>query len=137
MVSLTSNAGDIAAKYRDLEVRLSAALERGLLASMSKVEELAQANLSGSGAPFTYPVPVRTGNLRGQLNSEQITPTAVEVFDTADYARAVHEGIFTQWAGRGKTRIVEKPARPFLTDALAAADPTGIVLGELERTLFA
>ena len=136
-MTMSSNAGDLATKYRDLEMRLSAALQRGLLAAMSKVEELAQANLSGSGAPFSYPVPVRTGNLRGQLNAEQITPTAVEVFDTADYARAVHEGVFTQWAGRGKTRIVEKPARPFLTDALATADPTQIVLGELERTIFA
>lgn len=137
MVTMASNAGELAAKYRDLEVRLSAALQRGLLASMSKVEELAQANLSGGGAPFTYPVPVRTGNLRGQLGADQITPTAVEVFDTADYARAVHEGVFTQWAGRGKTRIVQKPERPFLTDALATADPTQIVLGELERTVFA
>lgn len=137
MVTVSSNAGELAAKYRDLEVRLSAALQRGLLAAMSKVEELAQANLSGSGAPFTYPVPVRTGNLRGQLNAEPITTTAVEVFDTADYARAVHDGVFTQWAGRGKTRIVDKPARPFLTDALAAADPTQIVVAELERTVFA
>ena len=134
---LTSNAGELAAKYRDLAARLDAALQRGLLTAMSKVEELAQANLSGGGAPFSYPVPVRTGNLRGQLGAEQITPAAVEVFDTADYARAVHEGVFTQWAGRGKTRIVDKQARPFLTDALATADPTQIVLGELERTVFA
>jgi hypothetical protein len=137
VVRITSNADALAAKYRDMHAKLDAALERGLLNAMSAVEEQAQANLSGQGAPFSYPVPVRTGNLRGQLGAAQITPTAAEVFDTADYAWAVHEGVFNQWAGRGKTRRVEKLARPFLTDALAEAKPTDIILDELERTVFA
>lgn len=137
MTHVTSNAGDIAAKYRELPGKLDDAVERGLLNAMQAVEEAAQANLSGAGQPFSYPVPVRTGNLRGQLGSEKLSATAAEVFDTADYAWAVHEGVFNQWAGRGKTRRVKKPARPFLTDALATADPTTIVIDEIERTVFA
>jgi hypothetical protein len=133
---VTSNAGDLATQYRTLAARLSAALQRGLLKAMSAVEAAAQKLLSGGGAPFSYPVPVRTGNLRSSLGDEQLSPTAVEVFDTADYARAVHEGVFSEWAGRGKTKIVQRQDRPFLTDALQSAQPTDIVVAELE-TVFA
>lgn len=137
MTRVTSNSADLAAKYRGLPGKLDAALERGLLNAMQAVEAEALHNLSGGGVPFSYPVPVRTGNLRGQLGAEKLSPTAAQVFDTADYAWAVHEGVFNQWAGRGKTRRVPRPARPFLTDALRSAEPLGVIVDELERAVFA
>lgn len=137
MTRVTSNADELAAKYRGLPAKLDASQERGLLNAMQAVESAAQDNLGGEGKPFSYPVPVRTGNLRGQLGAEKLSATAAEVFDTADYAWAVHEGVFNQWAGRGKTRRVHKPARPFLTDALTEAGPTDIIIDDIERTVFA
>lgn len=129
---VNSNGEQIAATYRGFAAKLSEALHRGLLKAMSAVEKAALANISGSGAPFTYPVPTRSRFLLQSLGSDVISQTAVEIFDSAPYARAVHEGVFNQWAGRGKTRIVQRPDRPFLTDALQSAQPTDIVAAELE-----
>lgn len=130
---VTSNADTLAAQYRRIAAQLSAALQRGLLQAMSAVETAAMHNLSGSGVPFSYPVPVRTRFLLQSLGTHVASPTAVEIFDSAPYARAVHEGVFSQWAGRGKTRIVQRPARPFLTDALETAQPTEMIAAELAQ----
>lgn len=75
--------------------------------------------LSGAGA---YPVPVRTGNLRGHLDwlapgqsktsdTGSFTAGSFEavVYDSAEYARVIHEG-----AGSSK----KYGPRPYLTDAL-------------------
>ena len=93
--------------------------------------------LSGTGAAWSYPVPVRTGNLRrslwritpagykgGQPNETyNLGPGEAYVGDSAEYARAIHDGrIFRRALSGGRGM-----GRPFLTDAMNA------VLGNVKR----
>lgn len=85
-----SNAGQVAARYQARERRLGQALRRGLRLAAIAVDAAQVENLSGSGPPGSYPVPVRTGNLRGghfyQVRNERLAV----VGDTAEYAAAIH-----------------------------------------------
>jgi hypothetical protein len=91
--------------------RFPAAVERGLSRVGKGVFRVAHGYLSGPGAkassvsPGGYPVPVRTGHLRRLLGwlkpgqsktAEGLTFTAgkmeIVVFNSAEYARPVHEG---------------------------------------------
>ena len=93
--------------------------------------------LSGSGPAWSYPVPVRTGNLRRLLwritpagykggqpsGSYNVGPGEAYVGNSAEYAHAIHDGRTYRRAlsgGRGM-------GRPFLTDA------ANKVIGNTER----
>ncbi len=90
---------------------LIGAIQRGLSRSAKGIYRRAYDFLSGAGAKASdvnaggYPVPVRTGHLRRMLDwlepgetksSEGITfttgPTEAMIFNSAIYARAIHEG---------------------------------------------
>jgi phage gpG-like protein len=90
------------------------------------VERAAIKNLSGGGAPGSYPVPVPTGTLRGSVGSISDQASAT-IFATAEYAGSVHIGY--QAYGNPHAKII--PARPYLADGIEAVD----IEGELEDTL--
>lgn len=118
----SSNAFDIAKRYGNYRRRLDRALGLGMRDALVAVHNEAFDRLSGSGAPFAYPVPVRhpSGGLRSRLGFRRIGNTAGMVFNTDPGAYAVHSGNSPRW-GRGAV------ARPFLDDAVEAADPTARV----------
>lgn len=117
------------------------AIDRGLNRIAKGVHREAYAWLSGPGSKASikkgvagsgagsYPVPVRTGHLRRSLDwlkpgetksGEAGTFTAgqheVVIYDSAEYALAIHEGRLTTRQGVNYSPIYGK--RPFLTDAL-------------------
>lgn len=99
---------------------LSPALRRFTQRIAQLVEQGAIQRLTGAGAPGAYPVPVRTGTLRGSVAS-QSDETSATIFATAEYAGAVHAGYRAY--GRPNGKVI--PPRPFLGDALAATDIAG------------
>lgn len=136
MASLITNARQIAAMFADRSKRWDAALAKGIRKAAIAVENEASDRLSGSGVAFTYPVPVRTGHLRRSLGVKT-SRTGGEVFNTATYAFAVHEGKVGWWA-RGKVRrkgVRNVTRRPFLEDALKAADPGLIIQATMRAAL--
>lgn len=106
---------DLGPALRRFNQRIAALVERG-----------AVKNLSGSGAPGSYPVPVPTGTLRGSVGS-QSDETSATIFATAEYAGSVHAGY--QAYGNPRAKII--PPRPYLADAAEAVD----IQGELEDSL--
>lgn len=131
---------EFGAKVQAIIAALQAALPRGLAKAVTLVDNAAKANLSGSrkADPWTYPVPVRTpGGLRDNQHSEVSTPLSGVVFNTAAYAGAIHSGYGSEWAGRGKHRMTQRLARPFLDDAVAAANPTMVIQDEIQGALSA
>lgn len=110
------------ALYAQRAAAIPAAVRRGTRNVLLAVEQKATANLSGSGAPGSYPIPVRTGNLRRSMGVRQESDTVGYVFNRAVYARAHHEG-FHPYGNKKAKRI---PARPFLTNAAEAVD-TGMI----------
>lgn len=135
MRNVAADAARIADLYRSRAGRWMVAVTAGLRRALALVDAQAQALLSGAGAPWSYPVPVRTGNLRRHEGMRLLSPTSGMVFNTADYANAVHTGRVGQWAGRGKSVVVQRAARPFLDDALERVRPEDVVIGELLRAL--
>jgi hypothetical protein len=83
--------------------------------------------LNGGGAPWTYPVPVRTGYLKRSTFVRQPASTVVVVGDTAVYAHAIHEGVIPVRAKGGGYRMAIHARRPFLDDAVTDAQPGAIV----------
>lgn len=121
MVGIVSNAGQIAKRYQRRRQRLDRALGRGLKKAAAAIDREQVDNLSGSGsaAPGDYPVPIRTGTLRGghffRVRSERLAI----VGNTTEYAVAIHED------------------RPFLDDAAEAVDHLAIVAGEVRKAVLA
>lgn len=125
-------------KVQAVLAALDKALAAGLKRAVTTTNKAAIANLGGSrkAEPWTYPVPVRTpGGLRAQQQSQIESPTSGYVFNTADYARAIHTGYVNEWAGRGKTRMVQRLARPFLDDAVETAQPLMVIQASVEGAL--
>lgn len=132
---LTSNAREVELIYASRRTRWGAARRSGLRKAVVAVENAASELLSGSGAAGAYPVPVRTGHLRRSMGSKMQGDSAGAVYNSAEYARAIHDGVVGRWNGRGKVAIVQVRARPFMTDAVEKADPTAIVHDELRAAL--
>lgn len=104
------------------------AVDRGLKKGAINIYRGAFRNLSGSSktAPGSYPVPIRTGNLRRLLNfvppgkaktSDGVTVKATKhealIYNVASYAKSIHDGVGAS-ATHGK--------RAFLMDAYTKAD---------------
>lgn len=136
MPSMTTNGTQVAAVYRRIRATLDASLDRGMTMALLAVERAQVKNLSGGGAPFSYPVPVRTGNLRRSAGHSRESLTSGYVFNTAAYAGAVHSGHVSEWTGRGEHRTVDRTARPFLTDAVEQSKPSMIVQAEISKGLM-
>lgn len=128
MIGVNENSDEVAATLAAKAQAIPNAVARGVRSALLKVERLAVRNLSGGGEPYSYPVPVRTGNLRGARTVQQPEPGIGLITFTASYATAVETGKVTQWAGRGKTRQVQKPERPFAQRAVEEAKPEQFVI---------
>jgi phage gpG-like protein len=127
MVEITTNAALVAAKYRDRAAALAPAVRASVGRAALAVERAMVRRLEGSGAPWSYPVPNRTGHLSRSTFVQQPAANMAVVGNNADYAMAIHSGLVSQWAGRGKHRTVQHEPRPFLDDAVKDADPASIV----------
>ncbi len=133
MSSMSSNARQVAQIFADRAGRWDSALAKGLRRAVVTVEIHATDLLSGSGAPGSYPVPVRTGNLRRSEGSQIVSKTSGIVFNDAGYARAIHSGeIAVGFKGRGRKRV---RARPFHDDALKQARPGEIIFNAMRAAL--
>jgi hypothetical protein len=130
-----SSPREVANVFAQRAARLDGALSRGIRRGIVATEQEASKLLSGSAdaAPGTYPVPVRRGTLRRGLGARQLTPASGMVFNRAAHARAIHEG----FRPYGNPRAGRIDGRPFLSDAIEAADPTQYVVAELRQTVFA
>jgi hypothetical protein len=129
------------------------AVERGLERVVVGVHREAFDLLSGPGAKRSnvnageYPVPVRTGYLRQMLDyvlpgesktGDVGTFTAGDleaiVFNSALYAEAIHEGVFT--SPKGYKYSPAFGPRPFMDDAYEKFDQGGRVAGILEEEIM-
>jgi len=129
MIGVSTNAAEVAATLEARRAALSDAVAQGMRSALLKVEQLAVRNLSGGGDPWTYPVPVRMGNLRRARTVQQPEPGIGIITFLAPYATAIETGQnITQWAGRGKTKLVQKPERPFAQRAVEEAKPEQFVI---------
>jgi hypothetical protein len=96
--------------------QLTPALSRFFQRVAVLVERGGAKNLAGAGAPGSYPIPIRTGDLlRGQ--GSESSPRHAEIFNTAIHADAQQAGYFP-YGNRALTPI---PPRPFNRDAAKAA----------------
>lgn len=131
---------EFGAKVQAVIAALNGALQTGVAKAVTLTNNAAIANLSGSrkAEPWTYPVPIRTpGGLRANQHSEMTTPLSGVVFNTSAYAGAIHSGNVSEWAGRGKHRMVQRLARPFEDDAVETAQPLMVIQTEIEGALQA
>jgi hypothetical protein len=131
---------DFATKVRAIIAALDAAMKSGVAKAVTLTNNAAITLLGGSrkAEPWTYPVPIRTpGGLRANQHSEMTTPLSGVVFNTSAYAGAIHSGNVSEWAGRGKHRMVQRLARPFMDDAVDAAKPLMVIQTEIEGALQA
>jgi hypothetical protein len=138
-VSTSYSPQEFAMKVRAIIAALDAALVRGVAKATNAVLESAQANLDGhpDAAPWAYPVPKRTGALASAMQARAETPLSGLVFNDKDYAWAIHSGVMPQWAGRGKHRVTQRLARPFMDDAVESAKPLMVIQTEVEGALQA
>lgn len=122
---------------RDFASAALAALDRGLSLALVATNRATQKNLMGGAAaePWSYPVPNRTSNLFTSQQQAKDTPTSGYVFNTAAYAGAIHSGYVSEWAGRGKHRMVQRLARPFLDDGVETAQPLMVIQNTFEKVL--
>lgn len=127
-MSLRHTVHQLPARMRARSDALDRAIQIFLRDTAAAVDREATRNLSGGGAPGTYPVPRRTGNLARQQGHSAARRTAV-VWNAAPYAGAVHEG----FQPYGNPRASWMPGRPFLTDAVAKVDPAARLQQALDR----
>ncbi|HPG93672.1 MAG TPA: hypothetical protein PLR28_03850 [Dokdonella sp.] len=134
---MQSNAETVAARMDRRKTTFDEAVRVGVLTAALKIDRAAIGNLTGSGAPYAYPVPVRTGNLRASQRLEQPQPALAILFNVADYAWAVHSGDVNEWrshyagASDDHTMAVSRRPRPFLDDAVAAVPYADIVFDKV------
>lgn len=116
-----SNGAALAKKYRQRIQRMDAALLRGMKKAAAAVDRAQGKNLSGSGADAAgaYPVPVRSGNLRGSTFINVSSGKLAIVGNTAEYALAIHR------------------ERAFLDDAVASTDVVGIMAIDVRKAIHA
>lgn len=130
MIRVEHDFGRLPPEYRELVARWDARLQSAMRSIAAKTEAAANRNLSGGGPPGAYPVPRRTGHLARSLGS-QVRPRQAIVFNSALYARAVHDG-FTAY---GNPNAPTYPARPFLEDAARSVDAIGEIVAQMEKAL--
>ena len=126
-----SNAGALARTYRARIQKWNGALRRGLRDIGVMVENEASRNLSGSGEPGAYPVPIRTGHLRRSMGMK-VGDREVAVFNSAEYANAIHRG-FTPYGNRNAK--LSYTGRPFLQDAADKIDAGAVMFARLREVL--
>jgi len=139
MAHIETNADEAAAGVARKAAAISSAVGQGMRSALIATETEAVKNLSGSNsdAPYAYPVPVRSGNLRRNRTVQQPSPGLGLINFNSDYAFAVHSGIVMQFAGRGKSKKVQRPARPFAQDAVDKVDPEHFVLDAVAQAVAA
>lgn len=126
MVDIVTNARQLEQRFAARAIRWREAVARGVRKATIAVERAAAQRLTGSGAPMSYPIPVRTGYLRRSLGV-RVLETEGMVFNVAEYAWAIHEG-------RKDIPKLNK-RRPFLEDALKDADPGLVIQTEVRGAL--
>jgi phage gpG-like protein len=91
---------------------------RDLLRNLAIQAERESIRLAGgSGAPGSYPIPIRTGTFRRGFGFELRDDHAI-VFNETRYARAIHKG----YRPYGNPHATPIPPRPYFDDALKALD---------------
>lgn len=128
---IESNANEVAELQQRRIALIDGAVRAGIAKGALAIENAAIANLTGSGEPYSYPVPIRSGFLRGSMKAEQPLPVLAIVFNSAEYAWAVHSGDVHEWAGN-----VKRPARPFLDDAVESTPWADIVIDAVSEKLI-
>lgn len=134
-MGIETNADDVADTVAQKRAGISRAVASGTRSALLAIESEAVKNLSGDGAPFSYPVPVRTGNLRRDRTVQQPEPGIGILAFLASYAWAVHEGEVGEYEGRGKTKIVQRSPRPFAQDAVDKVDPAHFILEAVDGVI--
>lgn len=139
MTQITTNADEVADAIARKASQLSGAVAKGMRSALLAVESAAVKNLSGDlGAePYAYPVPARTGNLRRDRTVQQPSPGLGIISFLANYAYAVETGQVNEWAGRGRTRKVQRQARPFAEDAVKSVQPEHFVIDAVQEVIAA
>lgn len=122
------------ALYASRAAKLPAAVRRGTRNVLLAVERAAVKRLSGPGsaAPGSYPVPIRTGNLRRSMGVRQDTDMSGYVFNRALYANAIHSGMTPYNNPHAKKSY---RGRRFLDDAVAATDTMHVFRRTVVRAL--
>ncbi len=137
--AIDTNAERVAELLRERSGRWTAAAINGLRRAVLSVEAAATRRLSGGGQAGSYPVPVRTGNLRRSMGFKILDTISGLVFNTARYAGAIHNGLQPRkHHGRGDASMYifdSVAARPFLDDAVAEVKPGELIFNELLRAL--
>lgn len=128
MTGISTNAGDVSGKFADRAVRWWNTLPRAMHVALGRVHNQAVELVSGGGEPGSYPVPVRTGNLRRAMGYRVETIASGIVFNDAGYAQAIHSGELAVGYRGGKRKRVD--GRPFLEDA-ANLVPPGATISEM------
>ncbi|MDY6981162.1 MAG: hypothetical protein SV201_14905 [Pseudomonadota bacterium] len=122
MIRYGGNADSLAKRYKRRAQALGGALVKGLRRAASAVNREQIKNLSGSNSaePGSYPVPNRSGNLMRDANwaVDAGASPAGYVFNTAEYANAIHTGEMETPQG---VKYAVRP-RPFLDDAVNKVD---------------
>lgn len=133
MTSITTNAKQLSAKWQARKAALDKAKREGLRNAAILVEREQIKNLSGNGEAGSYPVPVRTGNLRRGAFFDVAHSGFAVVGNTTAYAMPVHSGDLTTKDGLEYS----VPARPFLDDAADAVDVVEVMAIPIRREVLA
>lgn len=139
---IESNAAAIADAQQRRIGMIEGAIRAGVAKGALAIERAATLNLTGAGEPYSYPVPVRTGNLRRGMGVEQPQPVLAIIFNGVEYAWAVHSGDVSEWrshyAGPSEnlSMMISRPARPFLDDAVAKTPWADIVIDAVSQKLI-
>lgn len=121
MIRFGSNANAVSRRYK----RRARAVERGTRAGLRRIAEKIdieqEKNLRGpsSAPPGSYPVPIRSGNLRQSTFSRVQSSRLAVVGNAAAYAALIHGD------------------RPFLADAVNAVDAPLEMSEALRREVYA
>ena len=125
MAKIDTNAIEVEREFRARADHWDRLLDISMRKSLIALDRESVKLLSGHGDPWTYPVPVRSGNLRRSQRTQQPSPVLGFVLNVAGYARAIHSGLIS--VGRGPGRKTKQfRARPWLIDAAERADVPGI-----------
>lgn len=123
------DAAAVAKKYRKRILALGDSQRKGLTQAAQLIDKEQVANLSGTGGPGSYPVPVRKGILRGGHGWAIRNDNNAAVFNTTGYAVPIHTGNMTTKEG---LRYAVRP-RPFLDDAANSVNVSEIVIAEVRK----
>jgi len=92
VAGVDTNAGSLASQYARRAAAFEPAVTTGLRNAAIQVDQKQVKNLSGGGAPGSWPVPARTGYLRRASYWRMRGDRLAVVGNSARYAKAVHDG---------------------------------------------